>query len=97
MLLILPLLALFLPRLLLVLLSISCTLFDVLLVSNAALDTHDRNIASFYIIYRDARGVTVFWVCRKWNNKEWWGWFVLLVYLSVEAFEEHSPYLELLL
>jgi len=35
----------------------------------------------------------VFWVCQKWS-KEWWGWFVLLLYLIVEDIEEHSPHLE---
>ena len=77
-----PLSVLILRRLLLP--SISCILSDVLLFSNVALDTHDRNIAPFDIIYRGARGATVFWVCRKWNSKEWWGWFVLLVCLIFE-------------
>jgi hypothetical protein len=83
-LLILLFLVLFLRRLQLP--SISCILFDVLLVSNGVLGNHDRNIAPFDIIYRGARYVTVFWVYHKWNNKEWWGWFVLLFDLSVEAF-----------
>ena len=91
-----PLLALVL-RWLLLLLSISCTLSDVLLFSNGALGTHDRNIAPFDIIYTDAMGVTVFWVCRKWNNTEWWGWFVLRVDLRFEDFEEPAPDLALLL
>ena len=77
--------------------SISCILSDVLLVSNGALDTHGRNIAPFDITCRDAMGATVFWVCRKWSNKEWWVWFVLPVYLSVEDIEELSPDLALLL
>ena len=77
-----PLLALFLRQLLLPL--ISCILFDVLLFSNGLFGTHDRNIAPCGIICRDAMGAMVFWVCRKWNNKEWWGWFVLLLYLIVE-------------
>ena len=89
-----PLLALFLRRLLL---SISCTLFDVLLVSNVVLGNHDRNIAPCGTICRVSMDATVFWVCRKWNNKEWWGWFVLLVYLRFEDFEEPAPDLELLL
>ena len=78
-----PLLALFLRR---QLPSISCILFDVLLVSNGVLGTHDRNIAPCGIICRGAMGATVFWVCRKWNNREWWGWFVLLFYLTFEEF-----------
>ena len=89
-----PLLILFLRRLLP---SISCTLFDVLLVSNVALGNHDRNIAPCGIICRGAMGATVFWVCRKWSSKEWWGWFVLLVYLIFEDFEELSRDLEQLL
>ena len=89
-----PLLVLFLRRLLP---SISCTLFDVLLFSNGLLGTHDRNIAPCGIICRGAMGVTVFWVCHKWNNREWWEWFVLLVYLVFEDIEEHPPDLELLL
>ena len=91
-----PLLALVL-RWLLLLLSISCTLSDVLLFSNGALGTHDRNIAPFDIIYTDAMGVTVFWVCHKWSSKEWWGLFVLLVYLIFEELEELSHDLALLL
>ena len=77
--------------------SISCMLFDVLLFSNVALDTHGRNIAPCGTICRGATGARVFWVCRKWNSKEWWGWFVLLVYLSFEAIEEPAPDLALLL
>ena len=88
---------LFLLLLRLLLLSISCILFDVLLFSNGLLGTHDRNIAPCGIICRGAMGATVFWVCRKWNNKEWWGWFVLLVYLIVEDIEEPAHDLELLL
>ena len=89
------LLVLFLRRLLP---SISCTLSDVRLVSNGLLGNHDRNIAPFGIICRGAMmGVTVFWVCHKWNSNEWWGWFVLLVYLIFEDIEEHSHDLELLL
>jgi len=72
-------------------------LFDVLLVSNVLLGTHDRNIAPCGIICRVSMGVWVFWVCHKWNNREWWGWFVLLVYLIVEVIEEPSHDLELLL
>ena len=89
-----PLLALFLRRRLP---SISCILFDVHLLSNALLGTHGRNIAPCDTICRGAMGVTVFWVCRKWNNREWWGWFVLLVDLIVEDIEELSPHLALLL
>jgi len=63
-------------------------LFDVLPVSNVALGTHGRNIAPCGIICR---------VCHKWSSKEWWGWFVLLLYLIVEDIEELSHYLELLL
>ena len=92
---ILPLLVLFLQRLQLP--SISCMLFDVLLSSNVALGTHDRNIAPCGIICRDAMAATLFWVCRKWSNREWWGWFVLLLYLIVEDIEEHPHDLELLL
>ena len=77
--------------------SISCILFDVLLVSNGAVGTHDRNIAPCDIICRVSTGATVFSVCRKWNNKEWWGWFVLLVYLTFEDIAEHPPDLERLL
>ena len=81
----------------LLLLSISCILSDVLLVSNGALGTHGRNIAPCGTICRVSMGATVFWVCRKWSNREWWGWFVLLVYLIFGAIEELSHYLELLL
>ena len=90
-----PLLALFLRRRLLP--SISCILSDVLLVSNGALGTHGRNIAPFDIICRGAIVATVFWVCHKWSSKELWGWFVLLVYLTFEDFEEPAHDLELLL
>ena len=90
-----PVLVLFLRRLLL--LSIFCILSDVLLLSNVAVGTHDRNIAPCGTICRVSTGATVFWVCRKWSNKEWWGWFVLLVYLRFEDFEELSHDLELLL
>ena len=79
------------------LLSMFYTLSDVFLLSNGVLDNHDRNIAPCGIICRGAMGATVFWVCHKWNNKEWWGWFVLLVHLIVEAFEEPSRDLALLL
>ena len=77
--------------------SISCTLSDVLLVSNGLLGTHGHNIAPCGIIYRDAMAAREFSVCRKWNNKEWWGWFVLLVYLIFEDIEEHPRDLALLL
>ena len=77
--------------------SISCILFDVLLVSNGAVGTHDRNIAPCGIICRGAMGASVFWVCRKWSSKESWGWFFLLVYLIFEDIEELSSDLELLL
>ena len=77
--------------------SISCILFDVLLVSNGAVGTHDRNIAPCDIICRVSTGAMVFSVCRKWNNKEWWGWFVLRIHLILEDFGELSLYLELLL
>ena len=86
--------ALFLRRLLP---SISCILFDVLLLSNGVLGTHDRNIEPCGIICRGAMGAMVFWVCRKWNNKEWWGWCVLLLYLIFEDVEELFHDLELLL
>ena len=89
-----PRLALFLRWLLP---SISCILSDVLLVSNVALGTHDRNIAPCGTICKVSMDATVFWVCRKWNNKEGWGWFVLLVYLRFEDIEEPAPDLELLL
>ena len=92
-----PLLVLVLFLLRRQLLSISCILSDVLLFSNGLLGTHGRNIAPCGIICRGAMGATVFWVCRKWSNKEWWGWFVLRVYLSLEDFEEPSLHLELLL
>jgi hypothetical protein len=75
----------------------SCILSDVLLVSNGLLGTHDRNIAPCDTICRGAMGATVFWVCRKWNSKEWWGWFVLLFDPRFEDFEEPSHDLELLL
>ena len=77
--------------------SISCILSDVLLVSNGLLGNHDRNIAPCDIICRGATGASVFGVSRKWNNKEWWGWFVLLVYLIFEDFEEPAHDLALLL
>ena len=89
-----PLLVLFLRRLLP---SISCMLSDALPFSNGLLGTHDRNIAPCGTVCRVSMGARVFWVCRTWNNKEWWGWFVLLVYLIVEDFEEHSRDLALLL
>ena len=89
-----PLLALFLRRLLP---SISYILFDVLLVSNVLLGNHGRNIAPCGIICRGAMGATVFWVCRKWSSRESWEWFVLLVYLTFEDTEELPRYLELLL
>ena len=73
------------------------TPFDVFLLSNVALGNHGRNIAPCGIICRGAMGATVFWVCRKWNNKESWGWFVLLLYLIFEANEEHPHDLERLL
>ena len=92
-----PLLVLILRRLLLLLPSISCILSDVLLVSNGALGNHGRNIAPCGIICRGAMGAMVFWVCRTWSNREWWGWFVLLVYLRFEDFEEPAHYLERLL
>ena len=79
-----PFLALVLRRLQLP--SISCILFDVLLLSNGLLGNHDHNIAPCDIICRGAMGATVFWVCRTWNNKEWWGWCVLLFYLILEVF-----------
>jgi len=82
---------------LLLLPSISCMLSDVLLLSNVAVGTHGRNIAPCGTICTVSMDATVFWVCRKWNNKESWGWFVLLVYLSFEAIEEPAPDLELLL
>ena len=74
-----------------------CILFDVLLVSNGLLDIHDRNTAPCGTICRVSMGAMVFWVCRKWSSKESWGWFVLLVYLRFEDFEELSPDLALLL
>ena len=74
-----------------------CMLFDVLLFSNGALGTHGRNIAPFDIICRGVRGAMVFWVCHKWNNKEWWGWFALVLDLIVEAFEAPAPDLAQLL
>ena len=90
-----PFLALVLRRLQLP--SISYILFDVLLSSNGLLGNHDHNIAPCDIICRGAMGATVFWVCRMWNSREWWGWFVLLVYLIFEDIEEPSHHLELLL
>jgi hypothetical protein len=74
-----------------------CILFDVLLSSNGALGNHDRNIAPCGTICRVSMDATVFWVCRKWSSKGWWGWFVLLVYLTFEDVEEPAPDLELLL
>ena len=68
------------------LLSMFYTLSDVLLLSNGLLGTHDRNIAPCGTICRDATGAMAFWVCRKWSNRELWGWFVLLVYLMLEEF-----------
>ena len=89
-----PRLALFLRR---QLPSISCILFDVLLSANGLLGTHGRNIAPCGTICRVSMGATVFWVCRTWNNRQWWGWFVRLLYLILEDFEELSRYLEVLL
>ena len=89
-----PRLVLFLRRLLP---SISCILSDVLLLSNVAVGTHGRNIAPCGTICRVSMGATVFWVCRKWSNREWWGWFVLLLHLILEDIEELSRDLELLL
>ena len=89
-----PLLALFWRRRLP---SIFYRLFDVLLFSNVALGTHGRNIGPCGTVCRVLLGALAFWVCRKWNNKEWWGWFVLLVYPRFEDFEEPAPDLELLL
>ena len=69
-----PRLALFLRRRLP---SIFCILSDVLLLSNVAVGTHDHNIAPCGTICRGAMvqmGATVFWVCRKRNSKESWGW-----------------------
>ena len=77
--------------------SMFCILSDVLLSSNGLFGTHDRNIAPCGTIYRVLTGATVFLVCRKWNNREWWGWFVLLVYLIFEDFEEPAYYLAPLL
>ena len=91
-----PLLVLIL-RQLLQLPSISCILFDVLLFSNGLLGSHDRNIAPCGIICRGARGATVFSVCRKWNSREWWGWFVLRFYLILVDNEEHPHDLDMLL
>ena len=48
-------------------------------------------------ICRVSMDATVFRVCRTWSSKEWWGWFVLLVYLTFEDVEEPAPDLELLL
>jgi len=42
-------------------------------------------------------GAMAFWVCRKWSNKELWGWFVLLLHLILEDIEELSHDLALLL
>ena len=61
-----PRLALFLRR---QLPSISCMLSDALFLSNGLFGTHGRNIAPCGTIYRVSMGATVFWVCRKWNNK----------------------------
>ena len=72
-------------------------LFDVSLLSNVSLGNHDRNIGPCGTICRVSMDVWVFWVYRMWNNREWWGWFVLLFYLIVEDIEELSHYLELLL
>ena len=63
----------FVVLLLLRLPSVFCMLFDVLLFSNGALGTHGRNIAPSGIICRGTTGVSAFWVCRKWSNREWWG------------------------
>ena len=73
------------------------TPFDVFLLSNVALGNHDRNIGPCGTICRVSMDVWMFWVYRMWNNREWWGWCVLLVCLIVEVFEELPHDLEELL